>query len=118
MSLYGDAGGSASLVLLPGGQMQVQPLQEDDGSCCLDDGWQDPDWGPYTQQDTVRRLPVMVGSGFGGQRAGGDGGGDGAAAAVAAAGAGAADDAGGSDLCVKRVVVMEGHVFVEDNSRK
>lgn len=52
------AGGSALLVLLPGGELQVQPFQENPDE--QDSSWWDPAWGDYKQRSCVLGMPIMV----------------------------------------------------------
>jgi hypothetical protein len=51
-------GGSALLVLLPGGQLQVKPYQHNPEA--HDNSWQDPAWGQYRQRGCVLDMPIMV----------------------------------------------------------
>jgi hypothetical protein len=45
-------------VLLPGGQLQVEPYQHNPEA--YDTSWQSPAWGQYRQRGCVLDMPIMV----------------------------------------------------------
>lgn len=45
-------------MLLPGGEAQVQPFQENPEE--QDSSWWDPAWGDYKQRGCVLGMPIMV----------------------------------------------------------
>ena len=56
------AGGSALLVVLPSGKLEIKPYQQSPGED--DTSWQVPAWGAYKQRGAVLGMPIMVRLGF------------------------------------------------------